>query len=540
MATHLLGIALGSHFPSVMRYALLIALSCCAVSAEAQTLLPDSTYAGSFVSYHSSAPEPLDADIDSFDRVTVLSRAGGGGGPRYFSLRRTLSDGRLDTSFQAHLALPTPALYTHVTGELAVSPEGTVTLAGSTFLGDDPSPTPFLARFDPAGRPDTTLGAAGIRWLPALPGRQIGGIAIDGARIYVTFDSWTGTSYACTVAAFDGDGEFDPTFGDEGLVSVAPDEGDCSAQDILVGPNGVWVLARTGPWAASTPVVVSLMTDGTPRGSFGDGGIARLPRIGESTSPHTLFSWEGRLVVGSLYTRGETFGLTLYALTPRGALDATFGRHGVHTLEVPGRSSQMQVGLSEVAGGALVATTSYAIGSGWNWDYGIAATAVTPNGRVASMGAEDTLYTRIVSPYNSRSLPYRSGKSVADSEGRLIVAGTLVHSGSEVGGDHSKRYLLVLPADTPRVVPATVLTVSVAPSLVRERATVSLTLPSPGPVRVSMVDALGRTVRILTDASLATGPSTFDLDASALAPGSYFVIAQTATERSVSRVLILR
>lgn len=77
---------------------------------------------------------------------------------------------------------------------------------------------------------------------------------------------------------------------------------------------------------------------------------------------------------------------------------------------------------------------------------------------------------------------------------------------------------------------------AVAPSPARGSAAVAVTLGAPGPVRVAVVDALGRTVALLHDGALGSGTHRFDWGETA-APGVYLVHAATPTG-TLTRTLV--
>ena len=80
----------------------------------------------------------------------------------------------------------------------------------------------------------------------------------------------------------------------------------------------------------------------------------------------------------------------------------------------------------------------------------------------------------------------------------------------------------------------------VAPNPAARAARVTLTLAETAQASVRVVDALGRTVAVLADGTLATGPYTLALDAARLPPGVYAVVATVGETRSVTRVTVVR
>ena len=83
------------------------------------------------------------------------------------------------------------------------------------------------------------------------------------------------------------------------------------------------------------------------------------------------------------------------------------------------------------------------------------------------------------------------------------------------------------------------LSVRIAPNPVAQHATLHLTLPATGPVRVSILDMQGREVTRLTNEVRSAGSHQLDWSP-ALAPGLYAIVVDSASERVVHRVTLVR
>ena len=124
----------------------------------------------------------------------------------------------------------------------------------------------------------------------------------------------------------------------------------------------------------------------------------------------------------------------------------------------------------------------------------------------------------------------REGFQVEDLErgpdGRLYAA---VSANPESGGTY-RTVDPVLPVAGEAEAPGrAALGLSVRPNPSSGGAvTVSLSQASPSAVRVEVLDALGRRVAVLHDGPAAEGPHAFVLNAGALAPGVYVVVARAA------------
>ena len=75
------------------------------------------------------------------------------------------------------------------------------------------------------------------------------------------------------------------------------------------------------------------------------------------------------------------------------------------------------------------------------------------------------------------------------------------------------------------------------PNPISARTRIPLELAQAGPVRVDLVDALGRTVHVIHDGPLAAGSHTFTLDGLELAPGAYGVRLRAGEVQAVRWVV---
>jgi hypothetical protein len=81
---------------------------------------------------------------------------------------------------------------------------------------------------------------------------------------------------------------------------------------------------------------------------------------------------------------------------------------------------------------------------------------------------------------------------------------------------------------------------SAYPNPARSTTTIPYEIDRSSAVRLAVYDVLGRTVAVLVDGSVAAGVHEATLDASALAPGVYFVRLEVAGALQTSRVTLLR
>jgi hypothetical protein len=79
-----------------------------------------------------------------------------------------------------------------------------------------------------------------------------------------------------------------------------------------------------------------------------------------------------------------------------------------------------------------------------------------------------------------------------------------------------------------------------APNPARGRATVQFSLVGPSPVRVSLIDPLGRTVRVIVDGQRGAGPHEVTLDTAGLAPGVYLLRLDASGHHVVRQLTLVR
>ncbi|MEM8559840.1 MAG: T9SS type A sorting domain-containing protein [Bacteroidota bacterium] len=123
--------------------------------------------------------------------------------------------------------------------------------------------------------------------------------------------------------------------------------------------------------------------------------------------------------------------------------------------------------------------------------------------------------------------------SVDSDDGALVGSGITAFSEFVIAGDgvvvSSEADLpLVFALDGPYPNPATT------------EATLDLALPESGPIRVEVLDLLGRRVALLAEGDQPAGYVTLRLRTDRLAAGSYFIRLQAGDEEAVARLTVVR
>ena len=129
---------------------------------------------------------------------------------------------------------------------------------------------------------------------------------------------------------------------------------------------------------------------------------------------------------------------------------------------------------------------------------------------------------------------YARGTDHLDSVAELRAASDVV----QARYDDGSLFEAVLVADEPAPT-AGVRLDAPHPNPTRGDASVGFALDAPDAVRIQIVDALGRTVAVLTDRSYHTGPHRIEIGAS-LTPGVYSLVMDAGGTRTVRRLTVVR
>ncbi|MEO0559690.1 MAG: T9SS type A sorting domain-containing protein, partial [Bacteroidota bacterium] len=81
---------------------------------------------------------------------------------------------------------------------------------------------------------------------------------------------------------------------------------------------------------------------------------------------------------------------------------------------------------------------------------------------------------------------------------------------------------------------------SLSPNPVRDVARAELVLESPMNVEVHVVDGRGRRVRVVSSEMRPAGTSGVEVDVRGLAPGTYFLVAETERGRRTQAMSVVR
>ena len=240
---------------------------------------------------------------------------------RAFTVVRYGVGGSLDPTFGSGGVVTTSfgAEFEGVHG-LAIQPDGKIVAAGEV------DGALALARYGPDGSLDSTFGTG------PMPGTVVDN-AIGGAKAValqpdgkIVVSAGRCCPAQAAVARFNANGSLDASFGTAGVV---PTSGGVELGEALaLGPDGKIVVAGSKP-KSSTPgdtslLVLRLNPDGSPDSGFGSGEATTL-NIGMWGSAGALaLQPDGKILVS-----GALDSQVLVRFQPTGALDPTFGDHGI-------------------------------------------------------------------------------------------------------------------------------------------------------------------------------------------------------------------
>lgn len=208
---------------------------------------------------------------------------------------------------------------------------------------------------------DTTFGTAGRVILDQGMSRQTNGAIQqrDGKIVVVGItpaglspnNMTTDPTRDVVVARFDADGNPDPTFGGDGVVTIDFDGTDDRGYDIAEQPDGKLVIVGSAQYATLNvdAAIARLNPDGSLDSSFNGSGVRVQPEPGTQELVTVAIQNDGKLLVGgytnTLPPRFVTRSFVVGRLLADGTPDLPYGGQGtgVAAFQIPPTSSGDQV-----------------------------------------------------------------------------------------------------------------------------------------------------------------------------------------------------
>jgi uncharacterized delta-60 repeat protein len=244
-----------------------------------------------------------------------------------FALARYDPDGSLDTTFSANGKLTTDLTADgDVATDVAIQVDGMIVAAGNTDPGEF-----ALARYEVDGDLDPSFDGDGMLTTDPTAGYDsLWGIAIDADGKVVAVGSGNDRF---VVVRYETDGDLDPTFGGDGIVTTNFSSGPDVAGGVAIQDDGAIVVAGYAGFCCEYTAKFALaryLPDGTLDDTFDEDGKVISPFAGHGGSAYDLAIQEdGRIVAGGSSgfdgLHGD-FAVARYRRT--GALDQTFSGNG--------------------------------------------------------------------------------------------------------------------------------------------------------------------------------------------------------------------
>lgn len=419
--------------------------------------------------------------------------------------------------------------------DLVVEPDGTILAGGfAQFDCGGPQRDFWVHRLQPNGfseifaRP-TFFGVFENTW--ALARHHDGRITVGGIASPNTANDTRDLAFT----RYTPDGQIDLTFGTMGETTVDVYGNYDFLYDLVVMPDGGVVAAGFAyDGSQYDMVLVRLDADGLPDSGFGTDGIVTFDFDGGDDYAFKLArqSDDQLLVVGRRENPDGGIVPIVLRLSPDGTLDPTFGVDGIATVAFGGSRAYAN-GLVLQSDGKIVVAGG--VGEEGSRDIAIA--------RLLSDGSPDP-------GFGTGGMQTASWSEVDDlardltiaPDGDLVVLGItreIVDSETvqDLGlarfvGDTAPVANEAPPSDAPAL--------SVAPNPARGSARLRYTLDAPGPARLTLYDALGRTVAVLADALHAAGEHEVTADLTGLPAGMYLARLETRHGTAVQPLTVVR
>jgi uncharacterized delta-60 repeat protein len=227
---------------------------------------------------------------------------------------------------------------------VAVQEDGKIVIAGQSLAGGLRSIV--LLRFLADGQPDTNFDSGGVALLVSPHGDDQAAALLlqEGGDILVAGRTFSNGSSDMLLLRLNADGTPDTGFGTGGRLEVDFEGSDDSAQALTLDTQGRLLAAGAATQNGKrSTAVLRCLPDGTPDASFGDAGRAVFNLLSASSSEARglVVQASGRIVAGGQARVSTTDRLALFAFTPAGAHDTSFGTDG-STLTVAGSGSSIQ------------------------------------------------------------------------------------------------------------------------------------------------------------------------------------------------------
>ncbi|MFN3596612.1 MAG: choice-of-anchor V domain-containing protein [Rubricoccaceae bacterium] len=268
---------------------------------------------------------------------------------------------------------------------------------------------------------------------------------------------------------------------------------------------------------AGSPLLALTYSSGAPAGfagNFDDDGVVRACNVCHFSAPPN--SGTGRVTIAApeTFVPGEPLEITVAVVNTT----APAGEGGVRN----GFSATVRAGDGPV---------------------GTLALGASPNVRFTQGSSAEVTHTTAGMAVSSWTFAWTPPAEGAPETVTVYAAGNAANGDGSLTGDFiytTTRTIARAATAAEAEAPLAVALGAPAPNPVRDAARVALTLAHDGPARVVLADGRGRILRVLAEGPRRAGTHALALDASGLAAGTYFLVAETPAGRHARPVAIVR
>ena len=239
--------------------------------------------------------------------------------------------GRLDASFGSDGRVVTaPGIFADQAYAVRVQPDGRILVAGSSSNGVDLDFA--LIRLTQDGQLDPTFNFNGIVTTQVgTDDDEIAAIAVqDDGYIVAAGYSMNSGSRDFALVRYTPDGQLDPSFGEGGIVLDGYGGGNDEITALAVDPEGRLVIAGYATGTSGRAVIAGrYLSSGAPDLSFGDNGQSLIGIGRDALARGIDIDDQGRIILtGSFFHENRTEVMVL-RFTEYGELDSEFGVEGL-------------------------------------------------------------------------------------------------------------------------------------------------------------------------------------------------------------------
>ena len=275
-----------------------------------------------------------------------------------FALTRHNPNGTLDTAFGNDGKVVTDfGASDDIASAVAIQSDGKILVAGYTFDGFDLNFA--LARYNPDGNLDPTFDSDGLVSTIGLSEDKATSIVIQAdGKIVLAGYSKVGAYNDFTIVRYNENGSLDPTFDGDGKTTTAVGSFDDIVNSVAVQPDGKIVAAGYSDGSANTFTVVRYNENGSLDATFdGDGKLTTSFGSLYDEAQSVAVQTDGKIIVaGKTYIANYDFAVVRY--NSNGSLDNSFDNDGKVITQIGASSSDLAYSIAIQPNGKILVAGS--------------------------------------------------------------------------------------------------------------------------------------------------------------------------------------